>query len=57
MPQSRKMLEWWGRRVWVGGRAPSYRQRGRGRADVGWGVGGGVTRKWDIIRHVNEWND
>jgi len=57
MPQSRKMLEWWGRRVWVGGRAPSFRQRGRGRADVGWGVGGGVTRKWDIIRHVNEWND
>jgi hypothetical protein len=20
-----------------------------GRADVGWGVGGGVNRKWDII--------
>lgn len=25
--------------------------------DIGWEVGGGVTRKWDIIRDVNEWND
>jgi hypothetical protein len=40
MPQSRWMLERWGGRVWVGGEALSYRQKGGGRADVGWGVGG-----------------
>jgi hypothetical protein len=33
----------------VGGGAPSNRQRGRGRADVGWGVGGEGTSKWDIM--------
>jgi hypothetical protein len=65
MPLSRGMLEWWGRRVWVGGRALSYRQkRGEGRCGMGcvwprgnwevgcYGMGGlveGVTGKWDII--------
>jgi len=23
--------------------------KGRGRADMRWGIGGGVTAKWDII--------
>jgi hypothetical protein len=27
------------------------------RADVGWGGCGEVTRKWNIICDVNEWND
>ena len=37
MPQSRVMLEWWGRRVWMGVEALSYKQKGVGRADVEWG--------------------
>jgi hypothetical protein len=51
------MLEWWDRRMWVGGGAFSYRQMRRGKADVGCGVGGRVTGKWDIILDVNKWND
>jgi hypothetical protein len=57
MPQHRGMLEWWGRRVGVGGGVLSYRQVGGNWADVGWGVGGGVTGKWDIIWDIREWND
>ena len=34
MPQSWGMLEQWGRKVWMGGRALSYRQKGVGRTDV-----------------------
>jgi hypothetical protein len=45
MPQSREMLEQWGRRVWVGGGALSYRKKGGGRADVGWGLVEGLTRE------------
>jgi len=50
MPQSRGILEEWGRRVWVGGGTLSYRQRGWGRADTEWGVregkqGSGIS--WD----------
>jgi len=45
MPQHRKMLEQWSRRVWVSGEAHSYRQRGECRADVGWGVGGEGNRE------------
>jgi hypothetical protein len=30
--------------------------KGGRRADEGWGVGEGVTWKWDIIWDVNEWN-
>jgi hypothetical protein len=37
--------------VWVGGRAPSYRQRGGGRADVGCGIGGGVDN-WEVGYHL-----
>jgi hypothetical protein len=37
MPQNRRMLEWWGRRGWVGVRVLSYRQRGGWRVGVGWG--------------------
>jgi len=33
----------------VGRGALSHRQRGGERTDVGWGTGGGVTGKWDII--------
>lgn len=49
------MLERWGGRVMISGRALSYRQKGRRRADVGWGGGNGrgVTRKFDIM----EWGD
>jgi hypothetical protein len=57
MPHRRGMLEWWDRRMWVGGGAFSYRQMRRGKADVGCGVGGRVTGKWDIILDVNKWND
>jgi hypothetical protein len=49
MPQSRGMLKLWSGRVGVDRAAPSYRQKGLGRVDVGWGGGGWVTRKWDII--------
>jgi hypothetical protein len=49
MPQSRGMLEPWGRRLWVGGGVPSYRQRGGGRADVEWVIGGWIIGKWDNI--------
>jgi hypothetical protein len=42
MPQRRGMLERWGGSGWVGGGAPSLRQRGRG---MGWGVYGGETGK------------
>jgi hypothetical protein len=38
MPQNREMLEWWGRKVWTGGGALSFMQRGEGRC--GMGVGG-----------------
>jgi hypothetical protein len=38
MPQNREMLEWWGRKVWAGGGALSFMQRGEGRC--GMGVGG-----------------
>jgi hypothetical protein len=38
-----------GEKVWLDGGTFSYRQRGEGRIDVGWGVAGGVTRKYDII--------
>jgi hypothetical protein len=31
--------------------------KGRGRADVGWELVEGITRKWNNIRDVNEWND
>ena len=48
MPQSRGMLEQWGRRGLVGGGALSYSQMGE-RAYVGWGICGGITGKWDII--------
>jgi hypothetical protein len=41
--------EWWCGRVWVGGGAPSYRQRGGRRADVKWGGGRGITSKQDIM--------
>jgi hypothetical protein len=41
------MLEWWGRRVYVGKGALSYRQRGE--VDMGWEVGGEVTGRWNII--------
>jgi hypothetical protein len=57
MPQSRRVLERWSETVWMGGGAPSYRQRVRGRADVGWGGAGEVTGKWDITCDVNKWND
>ena len=40
LPQCRGMLEQWGWRVGKGE---------GGRADVRWGVIGGVTWKWDII--------
>jgi hypothetical protein len=30
-------------------RSTLIQARGRRRADVGWGIGGVVTRKWDII--------
>jgi hypothetical protein len=34
----------------VGGWGSTLTQaKGRGRADVEWGVGGGVTRRWDIM--------
>jgi hypothetical protein len=33
----------------VGRGTLSYRQRVVGRAEVGWVVGGGVTRKWNIM--------
>jgi hypothetical protein len=36
--QRMEMLEQWGRKVWVGGGTPSYRQRGGERVDVGWEV-------------------
>ena len=49
MPQSRGMLKLWSGRVGVDRAAPTYRQKGLGRVDVGWGGGGWVTRKWDII--------
>jgi hypothetical protein len=45
MLQNRGMLEGWGWRVWVGGGALSYRHRGGGREDVGWGVGGGSNQE------------
>jgi hypothetical protein len=32
-------------RRWVGSGSPSYRQNGVGRADVGWGLGGGSNQK------------
>jgi hypothetical protein len=47
MPQSREMLERWGRRVWVGGEALSYRLKGGGGQMWNGGGGGGVTGKWD----------
>lgn len=31
------------------GESPSNRQRGGERVDVGWGIGGGITEKCDII--------
>jgi hypothetical protein len=44
------MLERWGWKACVGRGAPSYRQRGGERGNVGLGrVGGGVTKTWDII--------
>jgi hypothetical protein len=47
------MLEHWGRRRWVCGRVPSYRQKGGGgggeRRKERYGVDEIVTRKWDII--------
>ena len=33
----------------MGGGTVSYRQKGRGRADVGWECGGEETGKWDIM--------
>jgi hypothetical protein len=48
----RGMLEPWGRRGWEGGwvgvKHPHI-GKGERRADVGWGGGRGVARKWDII--------
>jgi hypothetical protein len=38
VPQSRRMVEQWGWRVWVSGRALSYRQKARGgQMWDGWG--------------------
>jgi len=44
MPQHRGILEWCGRRMWVGWGALPYRRRVGGRVNVGWGVGGEVPR-------------
>jgi hypothetical protein len=42
------MLEWWaGVGGWIG--STPIQANGEGRADVGWRIGGGVNRKWDII--------
>jgi hypothetical protein len=43
MPQSSRMVEQWGGRVWVGRRALSYRQKGGCSSVIG--SGGGVTKK------------
>ena len=48
MPQSRGMLEHWGREVWVGAGALSYRL-GSGEGRCGMGVGGREMGKWDIM--------
>ena len=45
MPQCKGMLEQWDLRVWVDGGAPSYRQEGMGREDLGWWFGGGGNRE------------
>jgi hypothetical protein len=45
MPQCRGIWEQWGRKAWAGGGASLYRQMGEIRANVEWGVGGGVARK------------
>jgi hypothetical protein len=49
MPQSREMVERWGGKMWMDWGALSERQKEVGRANVGSGVCGGVTKKWDII--------
>ena len=48
MPQHRRMLKRWGGGGGGWGCTLIQAKR-RGRADVAWVVGGGVTRKWDII--------
>jgi hypothetical protein len=48
MPQHRGMLEQWGRRVWVGRGALSYRQKGGGGQMWDEGLWRGA-RKWDIM--------
>jgi hypothetical protein len=50
MPQSRGIMEQWGRRMWVGGGAISSLQKG-GEGQM-WDVGlvEGVARKWDNMR-------
>jgi hypothetical protein len=47
MPHSRGMFEQWAR-VWRG-EGTLIEAKRMGRPYVGWGVGGGNTRKWDII--------
>lgn len=49
MPQSRRILERWGKRVWVGVGTLSYWQKGRGEHMWDGGGGGEVIRKWDIM--------
>jgi len=49
MSQNRVMLEWWGRRLYVGRGTPSQRQREMGRGCMWEGVCGGITGKWNII--------
>jgi hypothetical protein len=52
MPQCRRMLERWGRKVWVGGWVEEHSHTGKGEGG-GWmwdrGLVEGVTGKWDII--------
>ena len=47
MPQSGGMFEQWAR-VWRG-HGQSHTGKKNGLPYVGWGVGEGNTRKWDII--------
>jgi hypothetical protein len=46
MPQCRGMMEWWGRRGWMSGEAPSYRQRGGKRGQM-WD-GSFWSGKWEV---------
>jgi hypothetical protein len=49
MSQHRGMLEQWGQESMGGWGNTLIQAKGKGRVDMRWGIGGGVTRKWDTM--------